>query len=119
MNDYQNAIVNYTSALKTANNQYKPTKNEIFFERSNANYELGLINFNNKKYDNAIQKYKDAIEDNFENASAHYELGRTYCQLKMWNEGVHQFDLILDHGFRNIDLKMVKNNRDYAASMIE
>jgi len=119
MKDYQKAIEYYTNALKTANDQYKPTKKEILFERSNANYELGLINFHNKKYDNAIQNYKDAIEDNFENANAHYELGVTFCHLKNWREGEHHFSLILEHGFRNIDLKMVKNSRDYAASMIE
>jgi len=117
--DYEKAIVNYTNALQTANEQYKPTKKEIFFERSNAYYEFGLVNFQNKNYEKAIQNYKDAIEDNFENGNAHYELGKTYCQIKMWKEGVHQFDLIIEHGFRNIDLKMVKNSREFAISIIE
>jgi len=117
--EYQKAIVNYTNALQTANDQYKPTKKEIFFERSNAYYEFGLVNFQNKDYEKAIQNYKDAIEDNFENGNAHYELGKTYCQLKMWKDGLHQFDLILEHGFRNIDLKMVKNSREFVISIIE
>jgi len=119
MKEYQKAIVSYTNALQTANDQYKPTKKEIFFERSNVNYELGLVNFRNKNYDIALQNYKDAIEDNSENSSAHYELGNTFCYLKRWKEAIHQYDLILEHGFRNIDLKMVKNSREFAISMIE
>jgi len=119
MKDYEEARVCYTDALKTANDQYKPTKKEIFTERSNTNYEIGLVNFNSKNYDEAIQNYKDAIEDNSENGNAHYELGKTLCYLRMWEEAVHQFDLILEHGFRNIDLKTVKDSRNYAARMIE
>jgi len=119
MKEYQKAIVCYTNALKTANEQYKPTKKEILFERADANYQLGLVNFYRENYNNAIQNYKDSIEDNFENGNAHYELGRAFCYLKMWKEAVHQFDLILEHGFRNSDLKTVKASRDFAASMIE
>jgi hypothetical protein len=41
MEEYQKAIESYTNALKTANDEYKPTRKEIYFNRSNTNFRIG------------------------------------------------------------------------------
>ena len=117
--DYQKSKECYTNALTTANDKFKPTKKEIFFNRSNASFQLGMIGFLNNDYEIAIQHYRNSIEDNPENYSAHFELGRTYTYLKLWQDAVDQFDFILEHAPKNFDLITVQTSRNFAYSMLK
>jgi tetratricopeptide (TPR) repeat protein len=117
--EYQKSNECYTNALKTANDEYKPTREEIYFNRSNANFRIGMSYFFNGEYENAILYYEKSIDDNHANFSAHFELGKTYTFQKRWRDAVRQFDFILERNPRNFDIKTVKDSRKFALSMIE
>jgi tetratricopeptide (TPR) repeat protein len=117
--EYQQAKDHYTDALKTANDKYKPTRTEIYFNRSNANFGLGISSFLNGDYENAIQCYEEAIDDNHKNFSAHFELGKTYTFQKRWADAARKFEFILEQKPKRFDLKTVEDSLKYAASMME
>jgi tetratricopeptide (TPR) repeat protein len=119
MEEYQKAVDDYTNALKTANDKYRPTRKDIYLNRSNANFRIGEIYFLNKDYENAIQHYELSIDDNHENFSAHFELGKIYTFQKRWRDAVRQFDIILERNPRNFDIETVRVSRKYVLSMIE
>jgi len=116
--DYQKSKECYTNALKTANDQDIPKRKDIFFGRSNASFQLGMISFQKKDYEMAVQHYKNSIDDNPENYGAHSELGRIYCDLNLWQEAVSKFDFILERNPKNFDLKTVQTNRGFAYRML-
>jgi tetratricopeptide (TPR) repeat protein len=117
--EYQRAKECYTDALKTANDRYKPTKAEIYFNRSNVNFRLGMSCFLKGEYEDAVRYYEESVNDNHENFSAHFELGKTYAFQKRWLDAVRKFRFILEQKPRNFDLKTVEDSLKYASSMIE
>jgi len=119
INDFQKSIECYTNALNTANDKFKPTIEEILFNRSNANFQLGIISFQKKDYQMAVKHYGNSIDDNPKNYGAHFELGKTYCSLNLWQDAVNKFDYILEHNPKDFDLKTVRTSRDFAYSMLE
>jgi tetratricopeptide (TPR) repeat protein len=118
-NEYHRAKECYTNALKTANDKYKPTRIEIYFNRSNVNFRLGMLCFLKGNYEDAIQYYEESINDNHENFSAHFELGKVYAFQKRWRDAVRQFDFVLERNPRNFDIKTVRDSHRFALSMIE
>ena len=114
--NYINSVESYSKALLTANNIHKPTRDEIFFARSNAYYNFGLNYFNERNYEMAIQCYKNAISDVSSNYSAHYELGKTYTFINQWENAEKQFEYILEHN-PNYDPKNVKESLVYVRKM--
>jgi tetratricopeptide (TPR) repeat protein len=117
--EYQQAKDHYTNALKTTNDKYKPTRTEIYFNRSNANFRLGISSFLNGDYENAVQYYEEAINDNHKNFSAHFELGKTYTFQKRWADAARKFEFILEQKPKKFDLKTVEDSLKYATSMME
>ncbi|MDR1306342.1 MAG: tetratricopeptide repeat protein [Treponema sp.] len=115
--EYQRAKDCYTDALKTANDKYKPTRSEIYFNRSNVNFRLGMACFLKEDYEDAVQYYEESINDNHENFSAHFELGKTYTFQKRWPDAVRKFKFILEQKPGNFDLKTVEDSLKYASSM--
>jgi tetratricopeptide (TPR) repeat protein len=51
--------------------------------------------FDEGKYEEAIQKYKAALNKNFCNGKAFYGMGRAQYQLKQYNEALHSFEKAL------------------------
>ena len=119
MEDYHSAIKNYSSALEIANDKNKPTRKQIFFCRSEANFMLGTISFFNKDFKMALHYFNESTEDNNENYDAHFEIAKTYCNLEQWQEAVKKFDFILEHAPSDFNLDFVRRNRNFAYSMIK
>jgi tetratricopeptide (TPR) repeat protein len=117
--EYQRAKECYTDALKTANDKYRPIRAEIYFNRSNVNFRLGMSCFLRGDYENAVQYYEESINDNHENFSAHFELGKTYTFQKRWLDAVRKFKFILEQKPKKFDLETVADSLKYASSMIE
>ena len=59
-----------------------------------AIYELGLIYYNNKNYENSAQAFSRAIEINPQYANARYFLGLSLARLNKTLEAIEQFSII-------------------------
>jgi tetratricopeptide (TPR) repeat protein len=119
LGEHEIAANYYSDALKTANDKYPPTRETILIRRSDAYFLLGDKYFyNDKKYDEAIEKYTFAIKDNPANYGAYNNRGNAYCHLKLWAVAIDDYDFILEKNPPNFDIRTVRESRRFARSML-
>ncbi len=90
LGDYKKALEIVNKALKINPNykEAKTMKDKIIDVLNNSCLEKGLEYFKNKKYDDAISKFKEYLSIMPESGRCYYYLGECYFELKKYSDAI-------------------------------